>query len=380
MAFVIFAILFCLLYYAHFALAHRAWLSIRGRKSSELDMAYVRMEDYFGHSFRSKLKQWMESLPQQPESTAALKIYNRGHERIFRAGAAKYPAGRKERELLVIEGDFSCGRDCEFENELMIKGNGIIGEDSHLQALAADGTLHLGAGTQVRRWVDARGSITIAPAVSIASRVTSLAAIEFHPGCRALSLFAPEVGTEGRVDRPLNETLEDSNVLVIPHGADLTTPVAGYDPARLFAMGGGTYLYDGSLALTMPVQVRASLVVRGDFRCAKDSLITGSLKAHGSIEIGAASLIKGNLIAARDLILRPNTLFQGLLHAGGSMLLSRGVRGLQDRLPVAAYSAGIMTVESNVAVQGKLASATYVTAVSTPIAWLEPPASIISNS
>jgi len=44
---------------------------------------------------------------------------------------------------------------------------------------------------------------------------------------------------------------------------------------------------------------------------------------------------------------------------------------MRDGLPVAVYSAGALTVESNVVVYGKLASARHVIAVSTPMAWLE---------
>jgi hypothetical protein len=76
-------------------------------------------------------------------------------------------------------------------------------------------------------------------------------------------------------------------------------------------------------------------------------------------------------VAGGDIVLKPNTYFQGLLHAGGAMRLSRGVRGLRDKLPVAAYAAGVVTMESNVVVNGKVASAHRVVAVSTPVAWLE---------
>ena len=63
-------------------------------------------------------------------STTGLRIFDKGNERIFVAGGAQYPAGRKEKEILVIEGDFACGRDCDFEKELMVKGNCAIGPDT----------------------------------------------------------------------------------------------------------------------------------------------------------------------------------------------------------------------------------------------------------
>lgn len=371
MTFLLFALLFCAIYYLHFSLAHRAWRQIRGRQSAELDMGYVRLEDYFGQSFRSKMANWVRTLPRATNSTTGLRVFDKGGERIFVAGAAQYPAGRREREILVIEGDFSCGRDCEFERELMVKGNCTIGEDTHLQALAVDGTLHIGYSVRVRRWVDAVKHLTMNEDVKVMSRVTSRTSIELHPGAQAQSLFAPEVFTEGRHENELQIEMAPPVVVQLPHLDNRTAPANGYDPAKLFSMGGNTYLYNGDLHLSAPLHLRAAFVVRGNFSCPKESLLEGDLKAHGSITIGAASVIKGNLVAGGDMTLKPNTYFQGLLHAGGALRLTRGVRGLREGLPVAAYAGGVMTVESNVVVNGKLASAQRVVAVSTPVAWLE---------
>lgn len=371
MAFVIFTIFFCAVFYLHFSVAHRAWRQIRGSHSTELDMAYVRMEDYFGQSFRTKLAGWVMTLPQAVNSSAGLRVFDKGNERIFVSGAAQYPAGRKEREILVIEGDFACGRDCEFEKELMVKGNCAIGPDSQLQALAVDGTLHVGEASRVRRWVDAVKHLTVGQDAVIASRVTSRTSIEFLPGAQALSLFAPEVFTEGRHESELQIEVAPAPIVQVPHLDKDAGAAHGYDPANLFSMGGNTYLYNGDLHLTAPLRLRAALVIKGDFSCPKESLLEAGLKAYGSISIGAASVVKGNLVAGRDIALKPNTCFQGLLHAGGSMRLSRGVRGLRNKLPVAAYAVGVMTVESNVVVNGKLASAKGVVADPTPVAWLE---------
>jgi hypothetical protein len=371
MAFFLFSLLFCGIFYLHFSVAHRAWRQIRGRQSAELDMGYVKLEDYFGQSFRSKLATWMKILPKASNSTAGLKVFDKGNERIFVAGAAQYPAGRREREILVIEGDFACGRDCEFEKELMVRGNCTIGEDTQLQALAVDGTLHVGEGARVRRWVDAVKHLTVGADAVISSRVTSRTSIEFLPGAKALSLFAPEVYTEGRHESELKIEVAPAVIVQLPHPDRTAEAANGYDPKKVFSMGANTFLYDGDLHLTAPLHLRAAFVVRGNFSCPKESLLEADLKAHGSISIGAASVVKGNLVSGGEMVLKPNTYFQGLLHSGDALRLSRGVRGLRDTLPVAAYGSGVVTVESNVVVNGKVASAMRVVAVSTPVAWLE---------
>ena len=372
MGFLIFGIAFLGLLYLHFFLAHRAWMAIRGRQSLEVDMGYVRMENYFSHSFRRKVKQWLETLPRLQSAPAGVRVYDHGHERIYVTGEAQYPGGRTEREMVVSEGGFSCGANCDFRNEVMVRGDGEVGEGTSLQAIAADGALRLGEGVTVRRWADAVGRLTIGANTTIHSRATSRTAIEFLAGASAQSLFAPEIVTEGRNDQGAGLSLWPSGMVQVPHsGGGREQQESGYDAAKLFSMGGGTYLYEGDLVVKGPLHLRAPLVVRGHFSCGKESLLEGDVKAHGKISVGPASVVKGNLVAGGDLILSPEVYFRALLQAGGEMRLSFGVRGLRDGLPVAAHATRVVTVESNVVIYGKVSSAERVVAVSTPMAWLQ---------
>src|SRR5580693_5893429 len=58
--FIVFAIIFAGLLYLQFYLAHRQWKKIKGQQTSEIDVGYVRMEDYLGQSFRRKVKEWLQ--------------------------------------------------------------------------------------------------------------------------------------------------------------------------------------------------------------------------------------------------------------------------------------------------------------------------------
>ncbi len=374
MLFLVYSTLFLALFYLHFALAHRAWVTIRGKRSSELDMSYVRLEDYFGQSFRKKLKHWLATLPAASNSTANLRVFHHGQERIFVAPTVQYPSGRVEKEILVAEGAFSCGNNCDFRREVMVHGDCSIGEGTSLQAIAADGALSLGEAVKVRRWVDSTGKLSIGADTAISSRATSRTAIEFFPGAYAQSLFAPEIATEGRNDDAAELSAKPGAVVVqIPHRPDDPLKAHhGFDPQKLFSMGGGTYAYEGDLDITAPLHLRAALVVRGHFSCAKESLLEGDVKAHRNITIGPASVVKGNLVCDGDMLLKHDVYFQSILHAGGTMRLSFGVRGLREKLPVAAHSTGALTLESNIVINGKVSSAHRVIAISTPLAWLQP--------
>ncbi len=370
MAFFIFSIFFVGLLYAHFSIAHVAWSETRGTDSQELDMSYVRLENYFGQSFRRKVRQWLKG-PSETSSTGAMRIVDRGTEKVYVAGTAKYPSNRRERSVLVIEGDFTCGTECSFERELMIEGNATIGPGTDLQAIAVDGNLTMETGVVVRRWVDAKGAVGLIQDCIVQSKVCSGHSIFMGTGSAALSLFAPEISTEGRVEVSSTQLEKPGDFVLIPHAANMGNKVFhGYNPRLLFSMGGGTFLYNGDLKLTAPLHVRAPLVVRGNIEVTENCMLEADVKAHGSVQIGEGSILKGNLISGGNMEIGTGSFFQGVLHSGGEMRLKHGVRGL-GKSPVVAFASETLWVESNVVIRGKLASADKVKAISAPLAWLK---------
>ena len=128
-------------------------------------------------------------------------------------------------------------------------------------------------------------------------------------------------------------------------------------------MGGSTYLHEGDLLLTSPLNLMCDLVVRGNFQCGAESYLEGNVKSTGSMIVGASSIVRGNIAADGELTVGHDTIFQAVLYSGQAMRLCAGVRGLRGETPVAAYSGGKMFVEDNVVVNGKLSAAGMVLAV-----------------
>src|SRR5271165_6440541 len=109
--FIVFAILFAGLLYLQFYLAHRQWKKIKGQQTSEIDVGYVRMEDYLAQSFRRKVKEWLQ-LPATANSEKERSIL-KGREKIrVITGGIEFGSGETCDEILVVEGDFTCGSNC----------------------------------------------------------------------------------------------------------------------------------------------------------------------------------------------------------------------------------------------------------------------------
>lgn len=371
MLFVLFSIFFIGLLYSHFSLAHMVWAEGRGRNSAELDMDYVRVENYFGRSFRNKVQQWLK-LPYEGSITGAMRVIDRGVEKVIVAAKGMFPEGRRERLAMILEDDFYCGPGCHFESELMVSRDVLVGRGTQLQALACDGAAKLETGVTVRRWLDVVGPLEMQADCKVMSKVCSGHSIYFGPGSEALSLFAPEIETEGRLETSTRSLPEPREVVLIPHAANVTEPVHGYDPKLLYSMGGGAYLYNGSLKLSAPLHVRAPLVVKGSVETMEGSMIEADMKVKGCVKIGELSMIKRNLISDGAMEIGSGSFFQGVLHAGGDIVLKHGVRGLGLN-PVVAYASQMLLVESDVVVRGKLAAGGKVKSISSPVAWLRHP-------
>jgi predicted acyltransferase (DUF342 family) len=362
--FLLFSLAVFLIYYLHFIVAQRAWRRLKGVQSNEIDLHYVRVEDYFGRSFRAKMQDWLE-LPAAETSTPTLREIAKGNERLFVAPTAAYPDAITESGILAVENDFSCGTNCRFQREVMARGDADIGISSRLQALASDGDVTLRQGVEVIRWVDAKGMIDIRDRCRVGARATSGVRIRLGLDARCLSLCAPEIETQGRQEAVVSLQLARAGSILIPPPENEDGSLMeqeGINLKKLHRMSEDTWIYEGDLDFTDPVHLRANLVVMGKFCCGEASLIEGDIRAR-SIEIGGVSLCKGNLISERDLLLGRRATFQGVVHAGGSMRLSRGVRGFNVSHPVVAFAGGRLAVEPNVVVNGKLSSNEYVQAV-----------------
>ena len=364
--FVLFALIFAGVVYFQFFLAHRQWSRLKGGEASEIDVGYVRVENYLAQSFRTKLKDWLQ-LPAQADPQLG-RIILKGEERIRITGALALPAGEVRDEILVVEGDFSCGAGSTLAREVCVRGNASIGTDSLVQALAADGDLLLGDRTAVARWLDSNGELTLGAESNVGARVTSLKRIRLGSGARSSSLYAPEVVSPGWDGQFPNQAEASSGLLEIvfpdaSESADPSLKAAGLDSKNFHQLGPDTWLYKGDLRPLVAVRLAKKLVVRGDCHLPDSSVVEADIKVSKSLALGPSCVSKGNLVAGKNIYLARACRFSGLIHAGASLLLSRETRGLREQGPVAVYAHDTLSLENNVAVRGKLAAGGLVTVV-----------------
>ncbi len=366
-AFILFATVFSALVAAHFAAACRSWRATRGEEPSDIEPEYVRLEDYFGRSFRVRVSEWLE-LPPVTALPDGTRVLRKEGEKIRVSAAAEFAPYSVSDEILVVQGAFRGGAGCVFRREILAHGTARIGAGSRLQAVASDGDLFLGAGSRVARWVDCRGAMEIGPQCTVRSRATAGAVIRLRKGARIASAFAPTVlsAFDGRDPEVAEEKLpepEQEFPLPDPAAADRRRRAKlGLDPALLAQLGPDGGLYRGDWKPSAPLRLRVKMVVKGDCAFPAGSLLEADLKADGNVDIGAGSACLGNIVAGGNVRFGRGCRFYGVVHAGGRLHLEAGVRGGRPEAWAAAYSADELTVDDGVIVHGKLASGTFVLA------------------
>ena len=174
------------------------------------------------------------------------------------------------------------------------------------------------------------------------------------------SLTAPEITTTGRMT-DFHELADPRNSIEIAPPSRGELPelgcVRGFKLEKLIPLGAETWVYDGSLALPVPVYLHSKLVVRGSFQCPAGSLLGDDVKTGDTMRIGAGSICKGNLTARAELILERDCVFEAELRGDRTVRLSQGVRGVNPSGLVRAEARQDLILEPNVVVRGQLAAA-----------------------
>ena len=356
------------LLYLHFVPALRQWRKFKGKQAAEIDMGYVQAEDYLGRSFRHKARQWVDQLEKpgagiEPDRKDGISLLS----------SLSLPAGARFGEVLMVTEDLAAGANARFTKEVYVRGNCRVGPSASLHAIAVDGNLKLESGCRVERWVDCREDVELGPGCQIHGRVTGRR-IRLAPGTQAPSFWAGEIVTlapareqGGPAEFAASTRPAPERRITIAQGSERVmleaAAAAGMDYRKLERQSDDTWVYQGSLAFEVPVDLRLRLIVNGSASFAAHSVLD-DVKASGPIIVGEDSTCRGNLFCESDIEIGPNTVFQGLIHACGQVLLCQGARGSRTDEAVVIYAGQELRVEPNVVIKGKLAAGRQVLTLS----------------
>jgi hypothetical protein len=359
---------FVLMFGVSFYFALREWLRPEDDAPIPVDVEYVRMENYFGASFRAKMQVWLETAkpiqsdePLEPPVESVLEKPN--GERILMLSGGQFGGDSARDELLFCDGDLDIADRSVFLRELYSRGNVDAGVGVKLQAVAAEGDVSLGPHNDVARWVDAAGKIWLRRGTIVHARVSSQDTIQLDTGVGAQSLYAPLIFTAGFELVPDYAAPGDGD-------KDKAKPVAEWQdelssaevPSSVARLASDTLLVRGDLQLKPASRIESNLIVHGTLRSGSDCAFFGDVKA-GSVELGSRNTVSRNLVSGSYLNVGASCRVAKSIVAETDIRLATGTRvGQPGKLAVVTAGREIV-VEQDVAVWGKLSAGKLVNTI-----------------
>jgi hypothetical protein len=386
-------LLLLLLFFLFFSVSlypgYREWRQPSDANPLAMDVDYVRIENYFGQSFRAKMKEWLAE--PQPNGVAAgdlaaaVRRRTAGGEQLLLVPGGRIGNG-EEREIIYSEGDLILADGSIFRREIYCHGRLETEAGVRLQSVAADGDLVLGADNDVARWVDAHGGIVVRGGTVAGGRVSSLAGIELERGVSVQSVYAPRVSTARyRVhsDSGGDPRDEDSSVLPLAQSAAAQSAAAQSSAAQSGAGGNGsdrqdnpgflegvrcarldpgTWLVQEDLNLPAGSRIEDNLVVKGVLRSGSRCVFLRDVKA-ARLELGERNHFLGNLAATERVRVGEGSFVARNIAAGSDVRLAAGVRVGEPESLAVVSAGGEIILEEDVTVCGKLTAGRWVRTV-----------------
>lgn len=341
---------------AQLTFALREWRSLGRREPMFVDHLYVRVERYFGIAFRDKLERWLW-LRSRPQGRDVVVI-RKDREEIWVHKSLTMAPGTTV-DTLVVADTLETGQGCRLLREVYTRHDCRIGARNVIQALAADGAAHLGPETHVVRWVDAAGDLVVERGCTVSGRATSAVQVVVHAGARVKSVHAPLIlTTNGSRDRHRVPEVDAPATWIVLNGTDEAWASVGAS-GHWRRISADCIVYDGDLILPTVV-ISSSIVVHGDLVVGPHSVLERDVKVTGSLRIGGQSICRGHLVAGRDVHVESGVSFSGVIFAEGAIRLSSGVSGIRPDPGVAVYGAGVVVLEPDVTIRGKVSSGAAV--------------------
>ncbi len=272
---------------------------LRPRDDKPLAISWDLVKDplYFYHAFRRKIYGRLGSAGRWPVR-GTLSIFDDETVELHPYFAAW--ADRTHENLIFSYGKLRAGKNSVFLKEAYAAGDASVGEGSTLRALAADGSIRLGGGSRVRRWIGSGGNISAGPGCDLGVSAACCGKITLGEGCRFRTLYAAEIRT---------------------------VPPPGFPPGRMIQKIDlekyRNILHRRMQAIEMQegMVIPVDILARGQLRLGDDTRSTKSIKSHSNLIVGHGSVIEGGLFSEGDIIIGMNCRIGGNVFSQGEVII-----------------------------------------------------------
>ena len=258
-----------------------------------ISMSYVKDPRYFGKSFRRLIRHASEGLSAGPEIHDVLLSKK---EKLQVVELGNIPDGAEINYLLYVKGSLSSGDRVRLIKEVYVTGDTSIGSNNVIRALAVDGNVRVGEGSQFERWLDASGAIDISKGCNLGISMSSSRTLCLAPNCQFRRLYGqPIVTSNNAITR--RTVLERSvpRALLLPRQQSFIRRNEGVIEAHS--------IINSNTVFSQDVQIGCGCIFRADIKSygklvlEEDVRVDGNVFADGDILIGRGANIKGHIFS-----------------------------------------------------------------------------------
>jgi len=295
---------------------------------------------HFANSFRDYIKEIEPTIQRcVTDGTTATGTLVNGEEYVV-LGRADEPLLRalEQRDALhpvvITAGvDLTVPAESTLSKEIYAGSLFVGGERNIYRAILGENNVHLGAASQVTRWVHAVGKFTAERGCRLYGRISSDSLIRLRTDCIFLRLNAPriEIG-----DTVANEDAASSLV-----------------PASANSVPSQRFFHDGDFDVEPGEIIRGNIVIRGNLHIGAGARICGSVKSTKDLVTGDGVSVGGSLVSAQKMQIGPNCAVHGPIVAERELAVASGTRCGSLKHPT-TVSAPRIAVEEGPVVFGTL--------------------------
>jgi cytoskeletal protein CcmA (bactofilin family) len=265
-----------------------------------IDMEYTKDPRYFGKSFKSVIKKYVQSDPLHP---GLKNISLSQKEEILISPSRIVLAGENVNHILCISGDLISEEKAHFQKESYATGNIIIGQMNVVKALASDGRIKLDRHTTVLRWVDAEHAVAVSEGSNLGISLSCGGEIRIAQGCRFQRLYGFPIVTSftnsecidknhGLDHKIMEMQNADRNISIIPRGS----------------------------------RIEKDLIVKHNLRIEENCVITGNIKTYRGLVIGKHATVSGSIFSEEDIMIAEHAVIDGNIFSQGTVIIQGDTR------------------------------------------------------
>jgi len=274
-----------------------------------IDTGYVKDPRYLGRSLRRILGAALQGVGKQDGRHRVTMSRDETVEVFQRLDLAD---GTATDLVLYVRGELRTGRGVTLRRDAWSHGDAVLGPGTSLRTLACDGSLSLGEGCVVTRWLDAEGDLTAGRGCTLGAHASCGGRLLLDDGCRFRRLYGLPVVTLRAGEAPP------------PPPPPLQQPVL--DAEEIVTIEDMTHWHRGDLTVTAADELRRPLVVKGELTCQPGTVLPFSAAADSRMNLGAGVVVHGDLFCDGPIEIGPGSIVTGNVFSQDTVRLAAGVR------------------------------------------------------